>query len=109
MKFTRQQIKVAIEYGKPPSHEIPALVAGSLAVHGSLIGDDMQPGKWLYNVTHIPSGLVMAQSRYQRRCRELVTQLNALAVDWDFTGQVTTDSFHAVALPVLREFLAVRE
>lgn len=97
--FKRQSIKVAtFERGERVlDHSIDALVLRSLAVHKPLQGGG-------FCVTHIPSGYKMAEAGKQKSCKELVRELDALDVDWNFTAEKPSESWFQHAQPILREF-----
>lgn len=97
--FKRQSIKVAtIQNGERVLNEsVDALVLRSLAVHKPLQGGG-------FCVTHTPSGYKMAEAWKQKSCKELVRELDALDVDWDFTAEKPSESWFKYAQPILREF-----
>lgn len=97
--FKRQQVKVAtFERGERVlDHSVDALVLGSIAIHKPLQGGG-------FCVTHIPTGYKMAEAWKQRSCKELVRELDALNVDWNFTAKKPSESWFKYAQPILREF-----
>jgi hypothetical protein len=104
-KFTKRTIAVAVSDSNLGRVEIPALVLGELAVHGALGGaDGYTPTNYYYVVTHVPSGMIMAQGYKQRNCRQLVQKLHALDLDWNFPGPDLPDDVYQTAIPIVRAF-----
>lgn len=106
-KFKRQTVYVTTERDKPRTTRVDdALVLGDLAVHRGLLSTTLEPiGNW-YVITHIPSGLQLADGCRLRNCRRLVEQLDALGIDWNFQAHFPSDDFINKAKPLIREFIS---
>jgi hypothetical protein len=113
MQFTKATVTLscAAQDGSPkPFARVEALTLNHFAIHKA-VGDADENLKPLnvggyYVLTHVPTGLKLADAYKQSSLKRLVAQLDALKLDWNFTGLWLPAEIREKAAPIIRAFNA---
>lgn len=100
MKFSRQWITL-VNGDAEPWVSVKAQVFEAFAIHPYVT----QYGHGgFYTLTHIPTGMKLADAYKLRDLKTLISDLHALGLDWNFTTRFMPKSHTEKAIPLIRAF-----